>query len=617
MQSQAAGLDEQLVRARSGAMPLPDLMECAAQLGQRGLAEASAMLYEQWIAHTESPMRHVACFNWGTVLASLQRHAQAEQAYRRALEFRPDFIHAMLNLGHQLEHQGRADDALEQWRQVVQRTDPPTANTQELRLHALNNLARVLEQQRRFAEAQTCLQQSLDIQPAQFGVLQHHVHLRQKQCQWPLYQPVGEVTHNQLLMNTSPLAMLSASDDPALQLLAAQRFVHERVPRPPANPLYKRGPHRSGRIRVGYLSGDLAMHAVGLLTAELFELHDREKFEVFAFCWTRDDGSPLRRRLLQAIEHHVPIGHLDDTAAAQLIAAHGIDILVDLQGLTSGARPAILGHRAAPVQAGYLGLPATSALPGVDWLIADRFVMPPEYLPYCTERPLYVPRCYQVSDRKREVGPKPQRSTYGLPEDAFVFCSFNNNFKFTQPVFQGWMRILQQVPDSVLWLLADNEWARENMLREADGAGVDRERLVFAPRVSPAEYLARFQLADLVLDTFPYNAGTTASDALWMGTPILTCSGRTYISRMAGSLLTSVGLPDLITGSLEEYERLAVQLGRNPARVASYKRYLAEHGRQSTLFDIPGLVRDLEAQFERLALEHRGRQGPPPGAAAG
>lgn len=605
-------LEQHMALARSGAMPLPELMNEAEQLHRRGLAEASAALYEQWIAHTESPLRHVACFNWGTVLASMQRHADAERAYRRALAFKPDFVHALLNLGHQLEHLGRIDEALAQWQQVVQHTERD-AGAIDLRLHAMNNLARVQEQQRRYDAAEQWLVQSLTLQPGQSSVLQHYVHLRQKQCEWPLYQPVGEVTHNQLLVGTSPLAMLSASDDPALQLLAAQRFVHERVPKPPAQPLHLKGPQRSGRIRIGYLSGDLCMHAVGLLTAELFELHDRDKFEVFAFCWTREDGTPLRQRLLRAIEHHVPIGKLDDTTAAQQIAARGIDVLVDLQGLTNGARPAILGHRPAPVQAGYLGLPATSALPGVDWLIADRFVMPPDYLPYCTERPLYVPRCYQVSDRKREVAARPQRSAYGLPDDAFVFCSFNNNFKFTEPVFQAWMRILHAVPNSVLWLLADNDWARENMLRQADAAGVARERLVFAPRVSPAEYLARFQLADLMLDTFPYNAGTTASDALWMGTPILTCSGRTYISRMAGSLLTSVGLPDLITESLADYERLAVQLGRNPARVASHKRYLAEHGHQSTLFDIPGLVRDLEAEFERLALEHRRKQGPAPG----
>jgi predicted O-linked N-acetylglucosamine transferase (SPINDLY family) len=257
------------------------------------------------------------------------------------------------------------------------------------------------------------------------------------------------------------------------------------------------------------------------------------------------------------------------------------------------------------VQASYLGLPGTAALPGVDWMIADRYVMPPELLPYCTERPIYLPHCYQVSDRQREVAARPERSRYELPEDAFVYCSFNNNHKFTPEMFSAWMRILHQTEGSVLWLLADNDTARENMLRAADAHGVARGRLIFAPRVAPPEYLARFALADVMLDTFPFNAGTTASDALWMGTPIVTLSGRSYISRMAGSLLTAVGLPDLITESLDDYVQLAVRLAQQPLRVASYKRYLAEHGRQSPLFDLPQIVRDLETEFERLALAAR------------
>ncbi len=459
----------------------------------------------------------------------------------------------------------------------------------ELHLHALNNMARLLEQQRRFDEAERCMIRSLEIKPAQSDVIQHYVHLRQKMCAWPIYQPVADVTHNQLLLGTSALAMLSATDDPALHLLAAQRFAYERIAKNSIGPLHASGPRRQGRIRVGYLSGDLCLHAVGLLVPELLELHDRERFEVFAFCWSREDGSAQRKRLVAGVDHLVRIDRLDDLTAARLIAGHGIDILVDLQGLTSGARPAILGMRPAPVQVSYLGFPGCSGIPGVDWIVADRFVMPPELLPYCTERPIYLPHCYQVSDRKREVAPKPQRATYGLPEDAFVFCSFNNNFKFTEDVFDSWMRILGAVDDSVLWLLADNDWARENMLARAERLGVARDRLRFAPRVSPAEYLARFTLADLVLDTFPYNAGTTASDALWMGLPIVTLSGRSYISRMAGSLLTHVGLPELVTESLADYERLAIQLGRQPQRVASYKRYLAEHGRASKLFDVPGL----------------------------
>jgi len=591
--------------ARGGQMPLNQLMERAQALYAAGAGETAAKLYETWIEHTASPLRHVACFNWGTVLSALGRNDAAEAAYTRALEFQASFPPARLNLGHLLERRGDSAGALAQWAQVVADTETVLPSTVEFRLHALNNGARLLEHLKRYPEAEALMRRSLALRAPQFDVIQHYVHIRQRQCEWPLYEAIGDVTPNQLLMGTSPLAMMSVTDDPAVQLLAAQRFVHERVPKPPAAAMHAAMPPRTGRIKVGYLSGDLHHHAVGLLTAELFELHDRSRFEVFGFCWTAESNTPQRQRLLKAMDHHVRLAGVDDLTAAKLIAQAGIDVLVDLQGITNGARPAILGHRPAPVQVSYLGLPGTSALPGVDWLIADRFVMPPALLPYCTEKPIYLPHCYQVSDRKRDVAAKPERATYKLPEDAFVYCSFNNTFKFTEEVFASWMRVLQQVPKSVLWLLADNDPARENMLRQADAHGIARERLIFAPRVSPQEYLARFALADLMLDTFPYNAGTTASDALWMGTPIVTLAGRSYISRMAGSLLTAVGLPDLITETLADYETLAVNIGRQPLRAASYKRYLAEHGRASPLFDVPQIVRDIETEFERLALDHR------------
>ena len=589
------------VPAAAETLSLAELVNEAQRLQQASQADAAVQLYQRWIAGGPAPMRHVACFNLGTLLGALNRPADAEAAYRQAVAYQPDFPHARLNLGHLLERAGRHDDALAQWRAVIDAGVPA-----DLKVHAWNNTGRLLETLRRYPEAEAALRQSLLLDAGQPSVIQHYVHLRQKQCAWPVYQAVGQTTPNSLLSGTSLLAMMSASDDPALQLLSATRFANERVPKPPAVALHRSMPPRSGKIRIGYLSGDLHMHAVGLLTPELLELHDRSKFEVWGFCWTPESDQPQRQRLVAAMDHLVRLAGVDDATAARLIAEAGIDVLVDLQGLTSGARPAILGHRAAPVQVSYLGLPGTSALPGVDWILADDYVMPPALEPYCTERPIRLPHCYQVSDRRREVAGRPARATYGLPDDQFVFCSFNNNFKFTPEVFGAWMRILGQVPGSVLWLLADNDTARENMLRCADSHGIPRQRLVFAPRVAPPEYLARFQCADLVLDTFPYNAGTTASDALWMGTPILTLSGRSYISRMAGSLLTAVGLPELATTSLADYERLAVQLGRQPARIASYKRYLAEQGRSSPLFDLPQIVRDIEAAFERLALQHRG-----------
>jgi predicted O-linked N-acetylglucosamine transferase (SPINDLY family) len=600
-----AGPAVSLAEAQSGQMPLHVLLDLAQRWHDAGQPEAASVLYAAWIANTVSPLKHVACFNHGTLLAELGRDAEAETSYRQALAMAPTFAQAHLNLGHALERRGDAEGALAEWQQVLDTVAADTPDSQPLRLHALNNMARLQEQRRQFAQSEALMVRSLTLKPAQYDVLQHYVHIRQKQCEWPLYTPVGQVSANQMLVGTSPLAMLSVSDDPALQLMAAQRFVHERVMRPPETPLYRTQAPRSGRIRIGYLSGDLHMHAVGLLTAELFELHDQARFEVHAFSWSTEDGSPLRARLRHAIEHYHPIATLNDTQAAQQIAAAGIDVLVDLQGLTSGARPNILVQQPAPVQVSYLGFPGTCGLPGVDWVLADDFVMPTALEPFCTERPLRMPVCFQVSDRQRELGAPPTRAQYQLPEDAVVFCSFNNNFKFTQEVFGCWMRILAAVPGSVLWLLADNDWARDNMLNTARAHGVDPARLIFAPRVAPPDYLARFTLADLMLDTFPYNAGTTASDALWMGLPILTLAGRSIISRMAGSLLTAIGLPDLITDTLADYERLAVTLGRQPARLASIKRYLSEHGRSSPLFDVPARVRDIEAALEPLALAAR------------
>ncbi|MDD2545793.1 MAG: tetratricopeptide repeat protein [Burkholderiaceae bacterium] len=580
-------------------LTLSELVSRADPLAQQGRAEEAIALYQQWLACSKDPLRFVALFNLGVLLGAAGRSEAAQAAYRQALDIHPHLHQARLNLGHQLEVHGTVEEALAEWHKVLDSFAPPAPSDKVLLLHALNNIARVLEGARRFDEAEAMMLRSLQVDPDQSAVLHHYVHLRQKQCEWPVYRTMGEITVNKQLMATSALAMLAAHDDPAWQLLAAREFVHEKIQAPaPRKPMQPRLPGQ--RIKIGYLSGDLCMHAVGLLTVELFELHDRERFEVYGFCWSRDDGSPLRARIVRALDHHVRIAGLDDAAAAALIEAQGIDILVDLQGLTSGARPNILAYRPAPLQISYLGLPGTSGMPSIDYIVADAYVYPPELEPYMTEKPLRLPRCYQVSDRQRAVGPSLCRRDCGLPEHQFVFAAFNNNYKFTPELFAAWMRVLSAVPDSVLWMLSDNPWAEKNLKREAQLHGVQPERLIFSGRALPTEYMARLQLPDLFLDTFPYNAGTTANDILWMGSPILTLSGRSYISRMCGSLLSAVGLPDLITTDLAEYERKAVQLGRNPRMVQTYKRYLAEHRHQTDLFNVPQLVRDLEAGFMAL-----------------
>ncbi|HYD79468.1 MAG TPA: class I SAM-dependent methyltransferase [Paucimonas sp.] len=586
--------------ASAGMRELLGLLSEAERLAAAGKPADAVPLYRAWLAGTDSPLAYVIHFNLGVALNDAGDRAAAEQSYRAALAVKPDFIEAHLNLGTLLEQQGRIDEALAQWRRVPALDDACLAANRPLHLQALNNLARRLEIDKRLHEAEQLLTQSLLLEPNQPQALQHWIHLRQKQCAWPVFKELPGVTVERMLQSISALSSLSAFDDPAMQLAVARRFVAAKVDtRLPA--LAERAGYAHARLRIGYLSSDFCLHPVALLTAELFELHDRNKVEVYGFCWSREDGSPVRRRVIGAMDRYIPIGHMSDEEAARCIRAHEIDILVDLHGLTSGVRPDILARRPAPVQVTYLGFPGTTAMPAIDYVVADEFVLPPELRPHFAEQPLLLPHCFQPSDRRREIAPAPTRAECGLPDGAFVFCSFNNNYKFTPEVFACWMRILHAVPDSVLWLLADNEWAQRNLCAEAERQGIDRARLVFASRVAPAAYLARYRVADLFLDTVPFNAGTTANDALWAGLPLLTCAGRTFASRMAGSLLTAIGLPELIATDLSDYESKAIGLGRDRARIAALKQRIAANRASAPLFDMPSLVRHLELAFESIA----------------
>jgi hypothetical protein len=403
-----------------------------------------------------------------------------------------------------------------------------------------------------------------------------------------------DIPTENLIAGTSALAMLSAFDDPALQLQTASRYVEQKVLKG-VRYLSSKQSYGHKRLRIGYLSSDFCSHAVSILTAELYSLHDRSKFEVFGFCWSHEDGSPLRARVISGMDQHIKIGTLSDEAAAQLIRSHEIDILVDLNGLTLGTRHNILAYRPAPVQITWLGFPGTTAQPEIDYVLSDPFVLPPELEPFFTEKPLHMPHTFQINDRQRIIGPSPTRESCQLPEDSFVFCSFNNTYKLTPEVFEAWLRILKRVPNSILWLVADNDTVRESLIKYAQEQGIDAKQIHFAERVAPSEYLARFQVADLFLDTFPFGAGTTASDALWAGLPVLTRSGRTFASRMAGSLLRAVDLPELITYNLKDYEDKAVELALEPHSIAKMKQQLIDNRLSCKLFDSPSFVRDFEA----------------------
>ncbi|PHV09344.1 UDP-N-acetylglucosamine-peptide N-acetylglucosaminyltransferase [Janthinobacterium sp. BJB412] len=583
-----------------GELPIAELFGIAGMLATQGRGEQADALYRLWLRRTDSPLLYAGWYNLAVLQVQSGDERGAEQSYRAALALREDFAEAGLGLGSLLERARRHDAALEQWRQTLQRIDPAAPNHAALQVQLLNNIGRVCENQQRHHEAEQAFADSLRLNPRQAPVITHWVHLRQKQCAWPVLAPLPGLGEAELLGATSALATLSASDDPAVQLAAARRYVKEKVLAGVA-PLAEPRGYTHRRLRVGYLSSDFCAHAVSILTAELYQLHDRALVEVYGFCWSREDGSGLRARVLHGMDQHVRIGDMSDEQAARCIRSHEIDILVDLHGLTLGARHDILSWRPAPVQIAWLGYPGSSAMASIDYVLADPFVLPPALAPHFSEQPLYLPDTFQVNDRQRLVGPRPSRADCGLPAEGFVFCSFNNNHKLTPEQFASWMRILQRVPASVLWLVADSEQVRDNLRMAALRHGLPSERLVFAERALPSDYLARYQAADLFLDTLPFNAGTTASDALWAGLPLLTRAGRSFAGRMAGSLLHAAGLPELVTHSVQDYEDTAVRLAGAPAELAALRRRLAEQRDSCALFDSPRFVRNLERLYRRVA----------------
>jgi predicted O-linked N-acetylglucosamine transferase (SPINDLY family) len=586
-------------RAWNGTLEFPELIGYAGELEAANNGPLAAVLYQTWLTRNESPYAYAVNFNLGVTLSNAGDFTGAEAAYRRSIQIHPGFVQPRLNLGTTLERMGRIDKALDEWRWVEKNVSAAQDENKPFVLMALNHLGRVLETHKQFHDALRYLTRSLEIDPNQPDAMHHWVHLRQKQCIWPVYQALPAISLDFMRSSTSALAMLSVSDDPPAQLDAARRFVEKKVqsevPRLASNKGYQ---HK--RIRIGYASSDFCLHPVSMLTVEMFELHNRDEFEVFGFCWSPEDGSPMRQRVIAAMDHFIKIGHLSDHDAATLIRSHEIDILIDLQGQTSGARANMLAYRPAPIQITYLGLPATTGLPSIDYVIADKFLIPPETAIYYSEKPLYMPDVYQVSDRKRQVGTTPSRMSCGLPERAFVFCSLNNNYKYTPEVFDSWMRILNRTPGSVLWLLSDNPWAQENLLREAQQRGVASDRILFGQRVSPENYLARYVCADLFLDTFPFNAGTTANDALWMNLPVLTYCGRSFASRMAGALLTAANMDELITYDLGRYEEKAVDIALHPETLQRLKLQLKEVRESGVLFDTARFVSNLESKLLEL-----------------
>jgi len=557
-------------------------------LRQQGKADRAAAILEQ--AVVLSPENPLALTNLGLALADLGRSQDALRFLKRAVAIGPGLAEAHTGLARVLLELGDTLAALES----VQRA---TALEPGL-VDGWVPLATVLLMLQRFPEAVAAVDRVLTQRPNDAAGLTVALHCSLRMCDWRRLEQVLPRARA-LDCGTEPFLLLGVSDDPEEQLRMARLRAATAAADRRALPLPVS--RRTDRIRVAYVSGDFHLHATSFLLAELLELHDRSAFEVLGVSYGPDDRSLLRGRLLGAFDQWLDARERSDLEVATWLRERDVDIAVDLKGHTAHSRLGIFAHRPATVQVSYLGYPGTMAAPFIDYLIADSFVIPEAQRRFYAERIAYLPGCYQPNDRKRRVSEHvPTRSDAHLPEDGFVFCSFNGNWKIRAPVFGAWMRLLAAIPGSVLWLLEDNPSAVEHLRSEAAARGVEPGRLIFCKRVSNEDHLARHRLADLFLDTFPCNAHTTASDALWTGLPLVTCVGRTFASRVAGSLLQAAGLPDLITTSLEEYERLALNLARAPERLASIRAGLTRDRESLPLFDTPTYCRQLEAAYRQM-----------------
>lgn len=535
---------------------------------------------------------------WGQLLLQRGQSIAALESFKRATEVDPGCAEAHLSLGTALALSGAA-------RRSVTSYDAALALVpDESRAHLLRGWA--LRQCDRLDEAVGSLETALRLQPGVPQALAEALLCYARICDWDglarMAQALREIPG--ALENVEPSTLIAFSDDPSEHALAAHSQTNgiagSRQPLPPP-PRYEHG-----RIRIAYISRDFFAHATSFLMAELFELHDRTDFSILGVSFAGDDGSTVRRRIVDACDRFVSLGDKSDHEIAQWLREQEVDIAVDLKGLTGFARPGVFALRPAPIQVNYLGHPGTLGASFIDYLIADEFLIPPASREFYTEKIAYLPDSYQVNDRKRAVADHlPTRAEVGLPAEGLVFCSFNNNWKITAAMFDVWMRLLAAVDDSVLWLLGDNRWAIENLRREAVARGMAPGRLIFAERAPNDAHLARHRLADLFLDSLPCNAHTTASDALWSGVPIVTCAGRSFPSRVAGSLLCAVGLKELVTHSLEEYEALALALARDRARLKSLHAHLSQQRERLPLFDTPRFCRHLEQAYRHMWRTHQ------------
>jgi len=536
-----------------------------------------------------------AYYNRGNALKGLNRLGEALKSYDLAIRLKPDFAKAYFNQGLTLQDLKQLDEALKSYNEVI-RLKPDD-------IDAFLNRGNALQDLQRLDEALKSYEKALQLKPDYEFLFGLKLHAQMKMCNWTnlpdqLKQLESLVMSHQKAI--TPFSLLALTDNPAQHLLGSKTYLEAKHPASHMlGDCAKREPN--GKIRIGYYSADFHNHATSHLIAELFEGHDVSAFEIYGFSYGPKINDEMRKRVSEGLRQFVDVSDRSDLEIAKMSRELGIDIAVDLKGFTRDTRIGFFALRCAPIQVSYLGYPGTMGAPYIDYIVADHTLIPQESQHYYTEKVVYMPHSYQANDSKRKISNSTfTRSELGLPEEGFVFCCFNNNHKILPATFDSWMRLLLAVKGSVLWLIEDNLTAVNNLRREAQLRGVDASRLVFAKRIKLDEHLARHSAADLCIDTFPYNAHTTASDSLWAGLPVLTLMGQSFASRVAASLLNALDLGELITQTQDEYEARAIELAMNPDLLEQIKLKLQRNRLTSPLFNGRIFAKHLEVAYSRM-----------------
>ena len=557
-----------------------------AVLNKKGEIDAAIAAYRRAIELR--PAYSEAYYNLGNALRELGRQEESIEAYKSALAIKPTYAEAYNNMGNRLKDRGKLQEAIGAYLQALKHK-PAYAE-------AYNNMGNALKDQGKLDEAIAAYRRAVEIKPSYAAAEAHLLFQCQHVCDWSGYAHSADASAR-LGIETDPVppfALLSTHDSPQQQLARSEAYARAHYRLKP-QPLPARAATRPARIKVGYFSADFHDHATLYLMAGLLRAHDHSQFEIFAYSYGPTRSGELRKRAEHDVDHFFEIADVADRQVVELARSHGLDIAIDLKGYTQNTRSEIFEHRLAPIQISYLGYPGSMGVDFMDYIIADHVVMTDEQRLFCSEKAIYLPHSYQPNDDARPIAASTKtRADFGLPEEAFVFCCFNNNYKIGPREFDIWMRLLSKVNKSVLWLLRSNIWAEQNLRMEAAKRGVAPERIIFAEKMSHYEHLARQRHADLFIDTFNYNAHTTASDALWGGLPVVTKKGEQFAACVAASLLSAINLPELITESEADYERLIVELATDPYELKRIKNKLLDNRTKAPLFDTERYTRNFE-----------------------